>query len=137
MNREWPKVINGYPTKFGLSFENIEWFTDENDHNPLVIPNCPHCIMGKRGGEYRGPNRSIAHQRCESCDGSGVDSTEEPIRLFDNEFTPEKISCNKVGHVRCPKCGIGFEYYDKKAFSGKRHNCGQKLVINTKSHENA
>lgn len=135
MNSEWPKLIDGYPTQFGLSFENEEYFTEENDHNPLVIPNCPHCIMGKTAGVSRGPNRSHAHSLCETCHGTGIATPPIPQLRFDCDSNEMDVACNKTGHVRCPQCVIGFKYYDKRAYSGKRHNCGQKLNIDRSAHE--
>lgn len=132
-----PEIIDGYPVRFGLSFEDEQYFTEENDHNPLVIPKCPHCIMGKTAGEYRGPNESMAHTRCEYCNGTGHIHPPVPEKIFAETSDPIEVSCNKAGYLRCPKCGTSFKYYDKRIFSGKRHTCGQKLTIDTSAHGRA
>ena len=130
-----PEIINGYPVKFGLTFQDKQYFTEENDHNPLVIPKCPHCIMGKIAGEYFGHNITQGHIRCEHCNGTGYAHPPLPERMFTEETNAIEVSCNKAGHLHCPKCGWGFKYYDKRIFSGKRHTCGQKLIIDTSAHD--
>jgi hypothetical protein len=128
------KTINGIPIKWSLNFECSEYFTEENDHNPLVIPNCPHCIMGRKAGPSKGVNESQDHVICEHCSGSGNLTPPIAAPLFKNNSESIKVSCNAVGFLRCPCCNNGFKYYDKRVWSGRRHSCGQKLIIETSAH---
>ena len=131
------KIIDGYPVLRNLSFENEEFFTEENEHNPMVIPNCPKCIMGKTAGMSNTSNKSQGHILCESCGGSGILTPPVAKLMFENNKPPLKVSCKVSGFLHCPKCGTGFKYYDKRVWSGKRHACGQKLEIDTMAHKNA
>ena len=131
------KIIEGYPLRKFLTFDEKEFFTEENDHNPLVALCCPKCINGRAAGEYRGPNKSRGHKRCEVCDGTGVSTPLIIEPMFNNNDDPVEAACNAHGFLRCPSCNIGFKYYDSRIWSGVRHSCGQKLTINTEAHENA
>jgi len=131
---DWPKIVEGYPTRFGLCFRNKEFFTEENDHNPMVIPNCSHCIMGRTAGTYGGPNRSNGHGLCVQCHGTGVAIPPIAKPMFENNSPAIPVSCNAHGFLRCPSCGFGFKYYDDRIWSGKRHSCGQRLIIDTSAH---
>lgn len=126
-----PKIVDGYPIVFGLSFTDVQYFTEENDHNPWVIPKCSHCIMGRVRGEYRDPNSSSGHLVCEYCNGTGYAHPPVPVKMFSDTHEESVVACNSVGHLRCPHCGVGFKFYDRRAFSGKRHTCGHKLILNT------
>ena len=122
-------LIDGYPKAFGLSFQDREFFTDENDHNPLVIPNCLHCVMGRVAGTAGGPGQSHGHTTCPKCNGCGHVVPAVPSRLFSNDSPPIPVSCNEYGFTRCPACGLGFKHYDSRVWSGRRHSCGQKLLV--------
>jgi hypothetical protein len=128
------ETINGFPIKWGLNFLCGQYFTEKNDHNPLVIPYCPHCIMGRSAGQFNEANKSQGHVICEHCSGSGNLTPPIPVLLFENNSEPIKVSCNPAGFLRCPYCNLGFKYYDKRVWSGRRHSCGQKLVIETSAH---
>lgn len=129
------EMIEGHPLRKFLTFVRNEFFTEENDHNPLVVNSCPKCINGRTAGEYQGPNKSCGHGRCEECDDTGVSTPPAIELMFTNNNEPISMSCNTYGFLRCPNCNQGFKYYDKRVWSGVRHSCGQKLIINTAAHE--
>jgi len=121
-------TVDGVPIARSLTLRDAQFFTDENDHNPAVIPDCPHCIRGKL--PYLWGNRPIAgHARCPHCHGTGTLTPAVPSPLFANDSAPIHVQRVGLGSVACPSCGRAFSTTDLRVWSGRRHVCGQKLVI--------
>jgi len=88
-------------------------FTDENDHNPWVLEDCPTC---------EGHNRD-----CESCGGLGTSG--EAVRYFQNDTPAQPAILREDGWLRCPGCARRFATYDRRRWTGLRHTtCGQKIL---------
>ncbi len=101
------------------------YFSDENDHNPFVIPICPEC----RGFGYK---QSLGKMdTCPLCLGLGILPEAQP--LFEDADRSVHITyIEQDGRVTCPKCGIRFSLETKKLWSGKRHLtmcCGARLLL--------
>lgn len=100
-------------------------FTDENDHNPIVLQDCPHCHRGKK---CRRIKNGYALERCKACKGLGLSGEIEPYYPEDTELVEATPSEN--GWVRCPGCSRRFLLTDGYAWTGLRHRrCGQKIRI--------
>jgi hypothetical protein len=100
-------------------------FNDDNDHNPFVARPCLRC-NGK--GFYRTGLGSARHDKsCETCDQVGA--FEEKIPYFANEAPPIRVTPNAVGAVSCPACRKNFPVTSNQYWTGLRHQCGQKLLL--------
>ena len=99
-------------------------FTDENDHNPLVLDECPKCHGTGRASEY-GPN--VHHLvECEVCSGTGT--TGQRVPYFDNHAPLTDVRVGPDGWITCPCCGWRFALKDRNVWSGLRHvRCGQRI----------
>jgi hypothetical protein len=99
-------------------------FTEENDHNPTVLQDCPRCYgSGKACEESAGCAELFL---CPDCDGSGITGETEPY--FSSSEPPIDAVPNRHGWLKCPKCGWRFLLTDPNAWTGKRHlKCGQKI----------
>lgn len=107
--------------------ENIV-YTDENDHNPWVLENCPGCNGAGRNCRFVEAERAHYTYICSTCDGTRY--TGELVRKFDNNAEPVEASPNAHGWVTCPGCGVGFKVTSKDSWSGRRHlGCGQKIFL--------
>jgi hypothetical protein len=136
---------NGFPIRNSLIPFSPEFFSDENDHNPLVARECEHCFGTGRcsRGEWNddGTEHILYGWTCGDCDGKGFFG-DEPVRFFmkgssggkavDNSpfnVVPRKYG-NKYGTIKCPNCGRWFLPDDRQRFTGKRcGSCGQKITI--------
>jgi len=112
-------------------------FTAENDHNPLILQDCPACHgSGKRG--YRSVSESGAQihtlKLCEDCHGSGT--TGQIERYFLKELPIKDAFVDADGWLRCPECGVVFTTRDPNRWTGYRHiTCGQRIILNTNTAE--
>jgi hypothetical protein len=105
-------------------------FTDENDHNPLVLQDCAQCYGTGHVGESWAEHgmRVEADVLCTVCNGSGVTGEAEPY--FAVEWPAVEACADVEGWVTCPNCGWRFTIGDRRAWSGRRHlRCGQKIVV--------
>jgi hypothetical protein len=110
-------------------------FTDANDHNPIVLEECPRCFgsgkMGvyEYGVEYNG--RIVdTHSRveCDVCSGTGT--TGEKVSYFDNDAPVIDVTPSADGWLTCPGCGWRFTVRDRNVWSGLRHvRCGQRIRL--------
>lgn len=120
-------------------------FTSENDHNPFVAAICPKCggcgeSIGLVPADYNfnllidDPEAGdsvvgwhVDFGGCPRCNGSGV--IDEPARLFNNDKPPETVRANANSVARCPNCGLRFSTKVRGIWTGWRHCCGQRLIV--------
>lgn len=105
-------------------------FSDENDHNPMVLQDCPTCRGTGENCEHfldhGGEGYTLG--TCPDCGGLGVIGEIE--RYFKEDCQQIDIFVDSNGWLKCPKCGIRFTIRDRHRWSGRRHlTCGQKLRI--------
>lgn len=105
-------------------------FTDENDHNPLVLARCPKC-GGHTTIGIAGPPGIESDVTCPACGGAGTNFEVEP-------YYPEAVSKSELidvapnahGWLECPRCNRRFLPTDGNVWTGLRHRpCGQKIRI--------
>ena len=102
-------------------------FTDENDHNPIVLQDCPACHGSGKTCEHHGPD-VIARIECPTCNGNGI--TGETESYFTNDAPAMDATPNAHGWIKCPNCGTSFMNTDCHAWTGLRHKkCGQKIAM--------
>lgn len=112
-------LVNRYPRRSEAVFD------DENDHNPLVLEDCPACDgSGKRCTLESG---AYSLDVCGSCEGSGT--TFNIVRYFSEEKPVRAAVVDASGWIECPACHRRFATYDKHVWTGRRHRCGQKIDI--------
>src|SRR3954466_13557356 len=81
-------------------------FTADNDHNPLVLDDCPRCNGYRKYETFTDPDpkTGIAQQVdlhwCEVCGGSG--HTGAYVPYFDNVAEPVRVRLPANGSLRCP-----------------------------------
>ena len=103
-------------------------FNAENDHNPIVLQDCPKCYGTGITCEHRSPD-VIAQIECSTCSGDGITGKTETF--FNNDAPPMGATPNEHGWIKCPNCGTSFMHTDRNAWTGQRHmKCGQKITIN-------
>jgi hypothetical protein len=109
-------------------------FTEENDHNPVILADCPRCSGRGHTCEHlvertaEGLSVMYSTDDCPDCGGSGTN--EELTRYFSNDAPPLDAVANEEGWLKCPSCGWRFSTKDKNVWTGRRHiRCGQKLNI--------
>lgn len=103
-------------------------FTDENDHNPLVLQNCPCCYGTGHVGESWPEEGIEADVLCTACDGSGITGKVEPY--FATDWPEVEAELDADGWLTCPRCEWRFTIRDRNAWTGRRHlRCGQKTRI--------
>ncbi len=118
------QLLRTYPRR------DLAQFTDENDHNPLVLGDCRRCLgSGTRCFHY--PDGSHAHDTCDVCNGSGTSFDVEsyfPARVAN--LDPIDVTPNDFGWLKCPRCGVRFLPTDLRVWTGLRHRpCGQKIRV--------
>lgn len=104
-------------------------FTDDNDHNPMVLQDCRRCQgSGRVCRHFEHHGRQVkSREECSECDGKGV--TGEVERYFTND-DPEVDAPVRNEGTTCPTCGWRFRLSDPHAWTGRRHlRCGQKLRL--------
>jgi hypothetical protein len=107
-------------------------FSDENDHNPLVLEDCPKCggvgrFCVERPGE-------AALGACEECGGLGT--TGKVVPYYRDEEPVAEAEVDSLGWVTCPTCGWRFAVKDSAVWTGRRHKrCGQKIMMVLNSSE--
>lgn len=109
-------------------------FTEANDHNPLILQDCPECEgTGKRDRRYDGPNgeREWVLGQCDTCGGSGITGEVEPyFTSAASAAEPVEATPDADGWLRCPACGIVFTTRDSYRWTGYRHlRCGQRIRV--------
>jgi hypothetical protein len=105
-------------------------FTDENDHNPLVLQDCPACDGWGAVSEYRTEGDAAVHTRvvCRACGGTGVTGQVEPY--FAEDAAEAVARADADGWLTCPGCRWRFTVRDRNAWTGRRHlRCGQKIRV--------
>ncbi|AKQ66237.1 hypothetical protein A176_003149 [Myxococcus hansupus] len=101
-------------------------FTDENDHNPWVLEDCPQCRgLGKVCHEGEG----LAWQEsCSACEERGT--TGEVVRYFLAPGPAVTVAVDSHGWVTCPRCERRFSTQSLDHWTGRRHRtCGQALML--------
>ncbi|SHI61532.1 hypothetical protein SAMN02745181_0504 [Rubritalea squalenifaciens DSM 18772] len=108
---------------------NPDHFNAANDHNPLVLPDCPVCKGYGKQDVSSGGGSVWSLMECAECNGKGfvVGGTPEPY--FTKGNTAKEVRRNSAGWIKCTFCGKAFKDYDRNVFTGLRHKCGQKLII--------
>jgi hypothetical protein len=105
-------------------------FTDENDHNPLVLQDCRAC-RGSGKQCHHGSQDDIqvySLERCNECGGLGVTGQVEPF--FSNNELEMSAYPDSEGWLTCPACQWRFTIHDRRAWTGRRHmRCGQKIKV--------
>ncbi|HEY1170296.1 MAG TPA: hypothetical protein VGH19_02895 [Verrucomicrobiae bacterium] len=108
-------------------------FTDENDHNPEILQDCPKCHGCGRIDELstRPDGTKIRTLKsCSACRGTGT--TGEVERYFLTDDPEVTAIATPTGRLTCPKCGWHFTTNDPNRWTGRRHiRCGQKIKITT------
>jgi hypothetical protein len=101
-------------------------FSDDNDHNPRVLQDCPACSGSGKSCHRSG--EAYALEVCASCSGTGVTGDVEPYFPDDR---PEVPACaDDTGWITCPSCDWRFALHDRRAWTGRRHlQCGQRIRI--------
>ena len=108
-------------------------FTADNDHNPLVLEDCPRCNGYRKYETYTnldatGFARQIDLHRCEVCSGTG--HSDVRVRYFDNDSPPMEVQVRPNGSLKCPCCGWSFTTGNRTVWTGWRHaRCGQRLRL--------
>lgn len=131
MNTEQQKVeikrrlkLSRYPRR------NSAKFTDENDHNPIVLEDCLHCGgKGEICEEFLQNGEWVAKLSiCSHCQGSGT--TEELVSYFTNTSPAVLVEIRADGWLICPNCRKRFTINDPNRWTGCRHtSCGQKIQL--------
>jgi|SRR5215475_1058408 len=107
--------------------ENIV-YSDENDHNPLVLEKCPACSGTGKNCRFVASENAYYTDICEACDGERT--TGNLVRQYSSDTAPIEARVNESGWVKCPGCGVGFKTTSHESWSGLRHKtCGQKILI--------
>lgn len=113
---------------------NPDHFNAENDHNPMVLPDCPVCRgYGKQDVPSEG-GTVWTLMICSECDGKGFVVGGTPEHYFTKGDTPTEVRGNSAGWIKCPLCGKSFKDFDRNVFTGLRHKCGQKLQISEEQY---
>lgn len=105
-------------------------FSDENDHNPLVLERCSRCSGRGQVDIYQRHNdaETWSLEVCPLCSGEGT--TEEIVPFFENQSPAIDVEANNENWVKCPLCGWKFSVQDSSVWTGRRHKrCGQKLNV--------
>jgi hypothetical protein len=110
-------------------------FTDANDHNPMVLEECPRCSGSGRMGVYDygvlpdgTPVNTHSRVECDVCSGTGT--TGERVPYFDNDSPITESAPDQDGWLTCPGCGWRFTIRDRSVWSGRRHGrCGQRIRL--------
>ena len=105
-------------------------FTNENDHNPKVLQDCPGCSGQGTNCHHNitSDGEEYALGDCTTCNGTGVTGE---VELYFLDDRPEMPACPDArGWITCPNCDWRFALRDKNAWTGHRHLlCGQKISI--------
>ncbi len=107
-----------------------QYFTDQNDHNPLVLAECPKCHgLGSWCEECEIEGRRVlALVGCGVCNGSFTSG--EVVRMWPDDREPMSATVQPNGWLRCPHCGKLFSTGSPASWTGRRHRtCGQKIVL--------
>ena len=108
-------------------------FTTANDHNPLILQDCPACHgTGKRDRRHDGADGERVWElgSCSDCGGTGI--TGEVEHYFLTESAVAAGRPDAEGWLRCPGCGIVFTMRDPHRWTGYRHiRCGQRIQTST------
>ena len=103
-------------------------YSDQNDHNPLVLESCPSCAG--RGKNCSENERKYSLTICTACDGTG--KTGQVVRRYQADSTPIEVLVNECGWAKCPGCGVSFKPTSSGSWTGRRHKtCGQKILLRT------
>ena len=104
-------------------------FTDDNDHNPIILQDCPECHGRRKFCEWGTPEDRFIHQQvvCLTCCGLGSTGTEGSY--FANDTPAIDARLMGISRILCPHCGETFRIHDSSAWTGRRHRtCGQKIT---------
>jgi len=115
------KLLREYPRRSAAQF------TGANDHNPLILEDCPACFGTGRSCRST-PEGTEERILCQGCDQFGV--TGKIVPYFGNNSEVIPVVADSDGWVACPKDQWRFTTADPKAWTGARHKrCGQKLLV--------
>src|SRR5450432_2685268 len=108
-------------------------FTAANDHNPLILQDCPACRgTGKRDRRYYEDGQRVwALGTCAACDGTGNTGEIENYFVSEASKVPAATATPDAdGWLRCPGCRIVFTTRDPHRWTGYRHiRCGQRIRL--------
>ena len=122
-----PKTPGGLLKRHYIKRMSSDYFYDTNDHNPNIATSCPEC-------SERGFIRTLSKgdTSCEKCNGYGYLEIERKLfelTFFDKRQRKKKVEPNRNGVVKCPYCTKTFKISSNQHWSGLRHTCGQKLIL--------
>jgi hypothetical protein len=101
-------------------------FTEENNHNPLVLEDCPECHGRGRGCDETGG--AAVTTECTHCAGLGT--TTDLVPCFANDDAEQEGVVDVDGFVTCPCCERRFSTRDGDRWTGRRHRgCGQLIKL--------
>jgi hypothetical protein len=102
-------------------------FTDENDHNPLILEDCPRC--GGRGRVCTSPHPDeYVLDDCPACGGLGT--TTEVVHYFPGTSPEAEAVVDAHGWITCPRCERRFSTRHRDTWTGRRHlTCGQGIRL--------
>ncbi len=119
-----PHTPGGLLMKKNVRRFTPDLFNDENDHNPIVAQLCKRC---NGDGGYRVYKPEPHDVTCKKC--KGVGAFEKAVPYFPEKSKEIAIIPNDGGYIKCPKCGKRFPITSNQYWTGKRHECGQKLKL--------
>ena len=105
-------------------------YSDENDHNPVVLEDCPECSgSGKKcRPEAREGGLAYYLEACPVC--RGAKTTGNLVHKYQNDSPAMEAAVNEFGWTKCPGCGVNFKTTSSTRWSGLRHKtCGQKILL--------
>jgi hypothetical protein len=118
-------LLAKYPRASGRSDVPLV-FSDDDDHDPLVLEDCPSCHGRGTRCDERGGVASL--DACDACDGAGT--TFELVRYFASSAPAVEVAADDEGWATCPGCSYRFSTRSPAAWTGRRHvRCGQRIVL--------
>lgn len=112
-------LVSKYPRR------NDAVFDDGNDHNPLILEDCPAC--GGSGKRCIQDSGVYALDECGACRGQGT--AFDIVPHFPEDSPAIGALVDPIGWVECPGCHRRFATHDKHAWTGRRHRCGQRINL--------
>ncbi|HZH16690.1 MAG TPA: hypothetical protein VE057_20215 [Archangium sp.] len=102
-------------------------FTDENDHNPLILEDCPRCGGRRTVCTSPSPDTYVLDE-CPACGGLGT--TTEVVPYFADTGPEAEAVVDEHGWLTCPRCERRFSTRYRQNWTGRRHlTCGQAIRL--------
>lgn len=114
---KWPAKHRHWSLRTDVTFDA------SNDHNPVVLDECPDCHGSRVTTECE--DGALSRGGCSACGGTG--STGHRVPYFDNDRPIVDVPI-RAGWITCPCCGWSFMLKDRTVWTGLRHvRCGQRV----------